>query len=210
MPPDHGQPAPPASVAPAGAEPVAGERAPAAVGPERQRILAAAYLADAGVIYRYVVRRLGSPADAEDATAETFLRALRGRQALDPSRVRGLLFTIARAVIAEHWARLYSEAPGPVEGLEAGGRALADPGAGVDAPPDGAAGLPLAEEALDRRVAALLESLPANYRRVLQLRFLEGCSVREAAERMGVRPGNVRVLQLRALRRAAGLGSLLP
>ncbi|HUY96518.1 MAG TPA: sigma-70 family RNA polymerase sigma factor [Verrucomicrobiae bacterium] len=174
--------------------------------PERRRILTAAYSSEAAAIYHYVVRRVGSPADAEDCTAETFLRALRGHQALDPARVRGLLFTIARAVVAEHWARLYSEAPSPVEGLDAGIRDPTAP-AGPDA---GERRVELAEQALDRRVAALLSALPDNYRRVLELRFLEGCSVRETALRMEVRPGNVRVLQLRALRRAAGLGSLLP
>ncbi|HVA20985.1 MAG TPA: sigma-70 family RNA polymerase sigma factor [Candidatus Micrarchaeia archaeon] len=181
---------------------------PAETADSRQRVLAAAYVAQAPAIYAFIVRRVGSAADAEDLTAETFLRALRGHQALDPGRVRGLLFAIARAALADHWSRLYSEAPSPMGTLEGararGGEVERDTADGDDG------AVSVADGALDNRIAAVLAGLPANYRRVLELRFLEGCSVRETAERMGLRAGNVRVLQLRALRRAAGLGSLLP
>ena len=53
---------------------------------------------------------------------------------------------------------------------------------------------------------ALLRRLPDHYRRVLELRFLERKSVAETAARMGITSGNARVLQYRALRRAALLG----
>jgi len=49
----------------------------------------------------------------------------------------------------------------------------------------------------------LLARLPENYRRVLELRFLEGCSIRETAIALGLSPGNVKVLQYRAVQRAA-------
>lgn len=56
-----------------------------------------------------------------------------------------------------------------------------------------------------RRVRRLLGALPANHRTILELRFLSGCSLREAAARMGTTVGNAKVLQYRALRRAAEL-----
>ena len=49
----------------------------------------------------------------------------------------------------------------------------------------------------------LLERLPDNYRRILELRFLQAFSVREAADQMGVSVANAKVLQHRALRMAA-------
>jgi RNA polymerase sigma-70 factor (ECF subfamily) len=51
----------------------------------------------------------------------------------------------------------------------------------------------------------VLAGLPEQYRRILRLRFLEGYSVREAAAALGVSVGNAKVLQHRALRRAAQL-----
>ena len=48
---------------------------------------------------------------------------------------------------------------------------------------------------------------PANYRSVLEFRFLRGYSIRETAAAMGVSVANAKVLQLRALRRAAATGA---
>jgi RNA polymerase sigma-70 factor (ECF subfamily) len=53
----------------------------------------------------------------------------------------------------------------------------------------------------------VLGALPANYRQVLELRFLRGYSLRETAEAMGNTVGAIKVMQLRALRAAARIGS---
>jgi RNA polymerase sigma-70 factor (ECF subfamily) len=54
-----------------------------------------------------------------------------------------------------------------------------------------------------KQVAVILAELPELYRRILQLRFLESCSVDEAAAALGVSVTYAKVLQHRALRRAA-------
>ena len=56
------------------------------------------------------------------------------------------------------------------------------------------------------KVRRLLQLLPDNYRRILELRFLQAFSVREAANHMGVSVANAKVLQYRALRMAAQSG----
>ena len=53
------------------------------------------------------------------------------------------------------------------------------------------------------RVKRILDRLPANYRRLLELRFLHGYSLKEVAAEMGSTVGGVKVMQLRALRAAA-------
>jgi RNA polymerase sigma-70 factor (ECF subfamily) len=52
-------------------------------------------------------------------------------------------------------------------------------------------------------VQRILEQLPSNYRRVLELRFLHGYSLKEVASELGTTVGGVKVMQLRALRAAA-------
>ncbi len=54
------------------------------------------YESHVDAIYRFVLRLLGNPTDAEDMTAETFLRAYQGwTELLDPAAVRSWLFRIA-------------------------------------------------------------------------------------------------------------------
>lgn len=64
---------------------------------------------------------------------------------------------------------------------------------------------PAGHERGEERARRLLSLLPAQFRRVLELRFLRGYSVKETAAELGVTVGHARVLQYRALRRAAGL-----
>jgi RNA polymerase sigma factor (sigma-70 family) len=139
-------------------------------------------------VYRFVLRRVQNPADAEDIAAEVFLRAWRW---LHPERaereVASWLFRTARTVIAEHWR-------GRAREQDAARRSAAVPGAR----PEGTRA--------QQQVAALLAGLPSRYRAVLELRFLESLSVAEVAARLGLRAGNVRTLQYRALREASRLG----
>ena len=51
-------------------------------------------------------------------------------------------------------------------------------------------------------VERILQTLPVTYRRVLELRFLRGYSIRETALELGLSQANVRVMQFRALNRA--------
>jgi RNA polymerase sigma-70 factor (ECF subfamily) len=52
-------------------------------------------------------------------------------------------------------------------------------------------------------VRQVLTTLPERYRRILELRFLQAFSVREAAGQMGVSVANAKVLQHRAIQMAA-------
>ena len=117
----------------------------------------------------------------------------------DESSQRAWLRQAARSALADYWRRYYRQPTTPLQG---------DPGAGedvADEPPralsDGPSRAPWSG-----RLPELLAELPENYRRVLELRFLEGCSVRETAAALGLSAGNVKVLQYRAVQRAAELG----
>jgi RNA polymerase sigma factor (sigma-70 family) len=65
---------------------------------------------------------------------------------------------------------------------------------------------PDSEEAIStapERVNDVLDTLPDNYRQILELRFLHGHSIKDSAKEMGISVANAKVLQHRALRLAA-------
>lgn len=139
-------------------------------------------------VYRLLYARLGSRTDAEDLTSEVFLAALRPlRLSASVAEVRSYLRATARTVLAAHWRATL-------------GREITT----ID---DNVAALDPSEHnetsTAPERVATVLAQLPPQYRRVLELRFLQGRSVRESASDMGVSVANAKVLQHRALRLAA-------
>ena len=142
-------------------------------------------------LYRLMFARVGNRPDAEDLTSEVFRTAL-GPLRLDLSKgeVRSYLLVTARTVLASHWRRHLGL---PVTSIDpASDLAYLTEPSGPDQQSD-------APEVSDKILAAL----PDRYRRILELRFLESMSLREAATAMGVSVGNAKVLQHRALRLAA-------
>jgi RNA polymerase sigma-70 factor (ECF subfamily) len=144
------------------------------------------------LVYAFIYSRVGNRVDAEDLTQQVALKALPRLQDgwVEPA-VRGYLYTTARSVLASFWAhrcRLPEAELGDDIWVEGRGRE-------VTAPPEAAAW-----------VERTLGALPAHYRQVLELRFLRGYSLREAAQEMGKTVGGVKVMQLRALRAAAVAG----
>jgi RNA polymerase sigma-70 factor (ECF subfamily) len=150
-------------------------------------------------VYRLMFAKVGNRADAEDLTAEVFLAALRPlRVSASVGEVRAYLTATARTVLAAHWRRN-------------AGREITTVTEYLDLPSDDPVHAePTASATVAAQAAAVLAGLPERYRRILRLRFLEGCSVPEAAAALGVSVGNAKVLQHRALRRAAHLTDEVP
>jgi len=151
---------------------------------------AAVYADNANWVYRMIFARVCNCPDAEDLTAEVFLAALGPlRTTASVAQVRGYLRVITRTVLAAHWRQT-----------------MACVITSIDDVPD----LPQeTEHAVNsttaQQVQRVLAALPDNYRRVLELRFLQGRSIKESATHMGVSVANAKVLQHRALRLAATL-----
>ena len=143
-------------------------------------------------LYRLMYARVGNRADAEDLTSEVFSTALRPLRLPSSKRqVRAYLLLTAKTVLASYWRRRLGQ---PVTAI--------DPDTDIayltdrsGAAPSGAA----------TRVSRILEALPERYRRILELRFLEACSIKEAARSMQISVSNAKVLQHRALRMAANV-----
>src|SRR5437588_10030998 len=122
-------------------------------------------------IYAFLFARVVNRFDAEDLTQQVAVKALpRLRAGAPPASVRAYLFSTAPSVLAVFWTdRLRL----PQSEL---GDEVADPAAHTSPEPS------------DESAAwleATLSALPDHYRQVLELRFLKGSSIREAAGEMG-------------------------
>jgi RNA polymerase sigma factor (sigma-70 family) len=145
-------------------------------------------------LYRLMYARVGNRPDAEDLTSEVFRTALGPlRLASSKGEVRSYLLTTAQTVLASHWRRTLGISVTAID-PESDIASLVEPSG-----PEGRSDAP-------QRAGKILAALPDRYRRILELRFLEACSIKEAAHSMGVSVSNAKVLQHRALRMAAKVG----
>jgi RNA polymerase sigma-70 factor, ECF subfamily len=158
---------------------------PRADAPPDQNHLTWAYQTHVTAIYQYIYNRVGNRPDAEDLTAQVFMKAINGmRSDVSVPELRSWLYRVAQTTLADHWREYYAEDAGELD------EDVTRPPAARENP-----------EAV-QRVDALLATLPESYRRVLELRFLRGYSVRETAQELELSETNVKVLQFRALNRA--------
>jgi RNA polymerase sigma factor (sigma-70 family) len=152
------------------------------------------YRDNIGRLYRLMYARVGNRPDAEDLTSEVFRTALGPlRLASSKGEVRSYLLVTAQTVLASHWRKTLGVSVTEI-----------DPESDLDAlaersGPEGVGDAP-------ERAGKILAALPERYRRILELRFLEACSIKEAAQSMQISVSNAKVLQHRALRMAAKVG----
>ena len=139
----------------------------------------ALYAAELPRIYNYFRYRVGSAADAEDLTARTFEKAwrARGRYRRDLAGFSTWLFTIARHVAIDHYRARREELP-----LEAA-QAVPSP---ARTPEQDAS---LGEDA--RRLARLLDALPARERELVALKYGAGLTNRAIARATELSESNV-------------------
>jgi RNA polymerase sigma-70 factor, ECF subfamily len=136
-------------------------------------------------VYAFVARRVHDRNEAEDVTSEVFHHAL---AALPRFKWRGApfaawLFKIASNAIIDRSKRAAKEQQTPI------------PEPSTDVTPQ-----EIADEIEQRaRLFELVERLPADQRRVVNMRFAEEKSIREIAGVLGRSEGAVKQLQFRAL-----------
>ncbi len=155
-------------------------------------VLGSAFQENASRIFSFIYSKVGNRAVAEDLTSQVFLKAARWlAQDRSADSIRAWLYTTARSTIADHWREQSQHPQVPLDDLDA---ILF---CGTDGP---------AEVRRTReRARRILEALPEREGEVLRLRFLRGYTAIEIGQALGLTPGNVRVIQARALRRAATL-----
>lgn len=147
-------------------------------------------------VYRFALRLSGEPAEADDLTQETFLRAWRAWDQYETgTRIRSWLFTICRNLFlrgrertARHRDVVAREAPRSDTGGERVD--LVNPvwSAGDARDPED----DFFRFLVDDRVVAALDALPEEFRTAVVLSDVEGLSYPEIAELMEVPVGTVK------------------
>jgi RNA polymerase sigma-70 factor, ECF subfamily len=136
-------------------------------------------------VYAYIARRVFVRADAEDLTAEVFHHALANIGVFEWRGVpfAAWLYRIAANAITDRWQRAAREEGTPVAD---------DP-----ADPHGE----IAPEEIDRRALLFrnVAALPAEQRRVIEMRFAEEKSIAEIARELKRSAGAIKQLQFRGI-----------
>jgi RNA polymerase sigma-70 factor, ECF subfamily len=138
-------------------------------------------------VYRHVFYRVGNKADTEDITEEVFVRAWK---AIDRFKIKGVpfytwLLKIARNLVIDHYRKQKKHLP--LEDVEY----AVDGGDGPEA---------IVESSHERhRLREAIKKLKGERRKVILMRFIEGCSYAEIASELKKSEGAVRVIQCRAL-----------
>ena len=153
-------------------------------------------------IYRYVRLKIGSPTEAEDITSAVFFNAWRTINHFAPQRESSFaawLFRLAHNAVVDRYRRardiisLDSTDKRPIlHAIQPGPEAQVERQVDID------------------ELYAALQSLTAEQREVVLLRFVEGLSAREVGDIVGKLEGAVRGMQFRAiesLRRALARGT---
>ena len=147
-------------------------------------------------IYRYVYAKVGNVQETEDITSEVFLKMVRNLQSFKgESSFKNWLYKIAKNTLADYWRAHYNKSTISMEEfLEIKLVSQSNPGDDEDIEKE------MFEK--EKRVKKILNSLPENYRQILDLRFLKDYSIRDIAKELKISISNVKVLQYRALKKA--------
>lgn len=156
----------------------------------RERQLEAIFRTQFAGLYRYIYRQVHHPLVAEDLTSAVFLKALRWLQEERSAHsVKGWLYAAARSAIADYWHEQGQLTLLPLEGAEE--------------IPEFTEVHDTQRSLLHERIQRLLDGLSERERTILTLRYFQEYSAAEIGQELGLSANHVRVLQLRALRRAA-------
>lgn len=147
------------------------------------------------LIYRYVYARVGNQEEAEDITQDTFIKALAAIGNFKfRSQFKTWLFRICQATMMDMWRKKYKQVTVPLEDFLAHDEpfdiAFDDDSQEVE------------QKSKEIQLESVLGKLTIEYREILELRFLKGYTIKEAAAELSITISNAKVRQYRALKKA--------
>lgn len=160
-----------------------------------EEALVALYQKYLNPIYRYIFSHTADTPATEDLTSEVFLKMVRQLPHFDHrSSFKNWLYAITKNTVADYWRQHYQKPTVPLESVAEINLLKSHSISNVDI-----------EQQLKQKeeiVYNILRQLPDNYRRVLELRFLQNYTLQETANELRLTLTNVKVLQYRGLKRA--------
>jgi RNA polymerase sigma-70 factor (ECF subfamily) len=149
-------------------------------------------------LYRYLLRLVRQPADAEDLFQQTWVRVAERIRQYDPQRnFDAWLFSVARNLAIDHLRRVRPDsldepASGEIEGETKAARLVSKDRPAIDG---------ILERERAGQVESALEELPVTYREVLTLRFEEEMKLEEIAAVLEIPLSTVKTRLRRSLGR---------
>ena len=168
--------------------------------PPDQSSIQKMYADNVTAIYRFIYSKVGNREEAEDLTSQVFMKAIRTvDSSRDAQSVQHWLFQVARTTVADHWRSAYRLRADSLDNLlSTGWEAAALEGGSRP------------QDHHVEQVQRILSRLTERHREVLTYRFLLCYTIKETAEKMALSEANVKVLQFRALKRAAEEDMIVP
>lgn len=151
-------------------------------------------------VFKFIFYKVSHQEEAEDIAQETFLKALKGIENFrGESKFVSWLFQIAKFTIMDYFRQKYRYPTVELQDYLAHDEASFI----LEDNPEN----PFPEKVLEKEqlLKSILQKLPANYRTVIECRFLQNLSLKETADTMKTTVGNVKILQYRALQKASQL-----
>ncbi len=133
-------------------------------------------------VYAYLKKRLNTNDVVEDLYQKIFLKLHENREKYDPSLLFApWLFTISRNVLID-WYRLKKDIP--MDKIEIVVDTLSEE-------------VKVDDEKWD--IKAMIESLPENYKQMIELRYIEDLDFEEIAKKLNIKESNVRKIVSRGV-----------
>jgi RNA polymerase sigma-70 factor (ECF subfamily) len=135
-------------------------------------------------IYWFLYWRTKDSMVSEDLTTGAFEKAWQSRKNFHGGSLQAWLYRIARNMLIDYWRKKKDIL---VEDTDEVAEPTQDSSAALD------------KELLLQELQTAIHELPVTMRLVIELRFMEGLSTKQVAERLQMSESNVRVTQYRAL-----------
>lgn len=150
------------------------------------------------MVYGYVVQRVGSRQDAEDITSQAFMLMIQSLSTYEGrSSFKNWLFGIVKTLLKEYWRKEY-----PKKSDVALEKIIHSLGAWDNVESTRSSDL---YDRQNVKVQRVLNKLDERYRLVIECRVFQKLTIRETAQKLNLSISNVKVIQFRAIKKAAEL-----